>query len=296
MLAQEPHPGPEQQKRQVPRGKPFDHLPPLEVQRQLEDALLRGQVADAVRGARSKVQALLTEAAANFGQRIQPASMMFYAGLDGAVAASVALEGFDKVGIKDLAHGIDALFVFISPNLSSAVPAGFYLVQVRGAGNQFLAEFRTRDGRTVYQAPAIVTQARKDNARMEPMCTIGPHGELILFDYHDAVKEIWIETKRAANLGNLPRTMEGPALGIATVAQQILSVLQRTVSRSLLEKNFVAGVFSAPSSGQKEILMKCDKPGGGKEWCRCEMLYRPHYVYAVCVGFDTGNIYAYLFY
>ncbi len=280
--AQERQPGPAQ--RRLPQATPraLESVPPIEVQQ---------QVADVARRVRPQVEAAFAQAAADFRERIQPNSMILYAGLDGTIAANVALEGFENVRAENLAiqrgggrpmpRALEggftkALIVFTSRDLSPEAPAGFYLVRLRPQGSQIIAEFLTRDGRAVYQAPATVTEAGQENARMAPTCTIGPHGELILFDYHDPLKDVVIEVRPSPS-GR--RALSSAAGGDSDSSRRLTGAAGEIVStvRQLSRQHQHNVVLTGPGATARWIIRWCID-GGKQVACACKRYQSGNYV------------------
>ena len=228
---------------------PLKRVPPNEVQRRIADMAqhVRPQVADAI-----------LEAARQFGQSIELSSLIWFVGTDGLVLANVAVP--KSPGTPPQNDPV-TLFIFTSRDLSPQAPAGFYLVRVRPSGARFVAEFLSRDGRTLHQAPASV-KAAQDRART-PMCTLGPRGELILYDYHDRAIDVVIEagiSNRGSGL-ELNSISDEPARKLMTVARQIVTTVPN---------GFAGGVFVGPGApiAAKPILLWC-----GNELCWCEIVH-----------------------
>lgn len=291
--AQERQPGPLQRRLPEATPKVLESVPPIEAQR---------QVADVARRVRPQVEAAFTQAAADFGERIQLNSMILYAGLDGTVAANVALEGFENVRAENLAvprgggrpapvvlEGslTKSLLVFTSRDLSPEAPAGFYLVRLRPRGSQIIAEFLTREGRPVYQAPATVTEAGQENARMAPMCTIGPHGELILFDYHDALKDVVIEARLSPS-GR--RVLSGATGGDADSSRRLTGAAGEIISavRQLPRQHQHNVVLTGPGATARWIIRWCYE-AGQQVACACKRYQSGNYVEWWCTT-SAGHI------
>jgi hypothetical protein len=107
------------------------------------------------------------------------------------------IEGADRVSIEQLAKGVDVLFVYSGAKLGPAgreIDPGFYVVRIsqNPASGQWLAQFKNSQGRIVLETEATVERPDSNAAKMQPMCTLGRKGELILFDEHDPFKNITI--------------------------------------------------------------------------------------------------------
>lgn len=276
----------------------FEVVPPIESQ---------ARIAEAVRRLRPQVEAAFAEAAAAFQQRIQRRSLIWYAGPNRTVLGSVAVESsnsrampagspaassqrlWDRANVANIA--LPSLLIFTSRDLSAAAPAGFYLVRVKGDGGRFLAEFLTPDGRPVYQAPAKVTEPGNDRARREPVCTLGPRGELILFDYHDSSRDIVIEAKvLPPAAGSSVGPLVDPAGKLMQAADQILSAVGARL------RPVFGGVFFGPGApgANGYIVLWCHHENGG-ELCGCKLVhdYTPTEPWRIfsCQGSLTGNFY-----
>jgi hypothetical protein len=107
------------------------------------------------------------------------------------------IEGGDRVSIEQLAQGADVLFVYSGAKLGPAgreIDPGFYAVRIsqNPASGQWLAQFKNLQGRIVLETEATVERPDSNAAKMQPMCTLGPKGELILSDEHDPFKNMTI--------------------------------------------------------------------------------------------------------
>jgi len=113
------------------------------------------------------------------------------------VFVNAMIEGADRVSIEQLAKGADVLFIYSGAKLGYAeneIDPGFYVVRIsqNPASGQWLAQFKNSQGRIVMETEATVERPDSNAAKMQPMCTLGPKGELILFDEHDPFKNITI--------------------------------------------------------------------------------------------------------
>jgi len=113
------------------------------------------------------------------------------------VFVNAMIEGADRVSINQLAQGADVLFIYSGAKLGSAgreIEPGFYVVRVsqNPASGQWLAQFKNSQGRIVLETDATVERPDSNAAKMQPMCTLGRKGELILFDEHDPFKNMTI--------------------------------------------------------------------------------------------------------
>jgi len=87
------------------------------------------------------------------------------------------------------------LFIYSGAKLGFAgreIDPGFYVVRIsqNPASGQWIAQFKNLQGRVVLETEAIVEKPDSNAAKMQPMCTIGRKGKLILFDEHDPFKSI----------------------------------------------------------------------------------------------------------
>ncbi|MFS8888388.1 hypothetical protein NW823_08510 [Synechococcus sp. R55.1] len=129
----------------------------------------------------------------------------------GTVIVNSMIEGADRLSIEQLAKGADVLFVYSGAKLGFAgreINPGFYVVRIsqNPASGQWLAQFKNLQGRVVLETEAIVEKPDSNAAKMQPMCTLGPKGELILFDEHDPFKNITlsVSSKRFRSRAGVP--------------------------------------------------------------------------------------------
>jgi hypothetical protein len=107
-----------------------------------------------------------------------------------SVVVNAGIAGVENLTLEQLARGADVLFTFLRVPQGSGLPSGFYTVrffQTPGT-TQWRAQFKNLQGQVVLETDAEV--GRGDPAIRQFMCTVGPRGELILIDEHDANKSI----------------------------------------------------------------------------------------------------------
>jgi hypothetical protein len=163
------------------------------------------QLEQANKAFRDAVASEMQEAARQAGVKIRTDNFVAIPFDDsGTVVVNAMIEGADRLSIEELAKGADVLFVYSGAKLGSAdqrgvpyilVDHGFYVVRVsqNPASGQWIAQFKNLQGRVDLETEAIVEKPDSNAAKMQPICTLGPKGELILFDEHDALKNIVIE-------------------------------------------------------------------------------------------------------
>jgi hypothetical protein len=181
------------EKRQVPVQSISRPLP--EMTRRLQEAN---------KAFRDAVASEMQEAARQAGVKIRTDNFIAIPFDDsGTVVVNAMIEGADRLSIEELAKGADVLFVYSGAKLGSAdrrgvpyvlVDHGFYVVRMsqNPASGQWIAQFKNLQGRVVLETKAIVEKPDSKAAKMQPMCTLGRKGELILFDEHDPFKNITI--------------------------------------------------------------------------------------------------------
>jgi hypothetical protein len=200
----------------------------------------------------------------------------------GTVVVNAMIEGADRLGIEELAKGADVLFVYSGAKLGSAdrrgVPYilldhGFYVVRVlqNPASGQWIAQFKNLQGRVVLETEAIVEKPDSNAAKMQSICTLGPKGELILFDMHDALKNIVIEISyhRCPSCAGLRFVSESRTLREAAW-QLVKKVAKKPVS---IEQVVPVSVGPVPLPDAITVLFNCgteNKP----DWCECTLVER----------------------
>jgi hypothetical protein len=72
-----------------------------------------------------------------------------------------------------------------------------------------MAQWKNAGGSVVLETEAIVEPQSPDRTgalKQQPMCTLGPKGELILFDEHDPFKNIYLQLRTSRSIAPvLPR-------------------------------------------------------------------------------------------
>ncbi len=270
-----------------PRPIPTPHLSPAELNLQKANAEFRKAVISSMQ-----------EAAVKAGVKIRTDNFVAIPFDDsGTVVVNAMIEGAERLNIEELAKGADVLFVYSGAKLGSAgreVDPGFYVVRMsqNPASGQWVAQFKDLQGRVVLEAEAIVEKPDSNAAKMQPICTLGPHGELILFDEHDQFKNLVIKlsSTKCPSCAGLRFVFESRKLREA--AWQVV----KTKTKEPVPREQVVPVSLGPIQQPNAwIIMNCGtstKP----EWCRCSIIEQTHdYIYVGCVGFDNGKIYAFLF-
>jgi hypothetical protein len=107
-----------------------------------------------------------------------------------SVVVNAGIAGVENLTLEQLAQGADVLFTFLRVPQGSGLPSGFYTVRIFQPGGiqVWKAQFKNLQGRVVLETDAEVGPG--DPAIRQFMCTVGPRGELILIDEHDANKSI----------------------------------------------------------------------------------------------------------
>jgi hypothetical protein len=227
----------------------------------------------------------------------------------GTVVANAMIEGADRLSIEELAKGADVLFVYSGAKLGSAdrrgvpyilVDHGFYVVRVsqNPASGQWLAQFKNSQGRIVLETEATVERPDSNAAKMQPMCTLGPKGELILFDEHDPFKNITIPRVKSKyarwflpRIVSRSRTLREAAWQVVKMVAKESVSIEQVVPVSL-------GPIPQPNEG---IIMNCgtkEKP----DWCDCDLVEKGinptgnHVYYYVwsCIGLESKKWYVFL--
>lgn len=185
-------------KKQTKRGQ----VPVQSIPRPLPDTIRRLQEAN--KAFRDAVAHEMQAAARQAGVKIRMDNFIAIPFDDShAVVVNAMIEGADRVSIEQLAKGADVLFVYSGTKLGAAerqIDPGFYVVRVsqNAASGQWVAQFRNLQGRVVLETDAAVDKPDSNAAKMQPMCTLGPKGELILFDEHDPFKNLVIKISSRA--------------------------------------------------------------------------------------------------
>jgi hypothetical protein len=156
------------------------------------------QLEQANKDFRDAVASEMQEAARQAGVKIRTDNFVAIPFDDSSmVFVNAMIEGADRVSINQLAQGADVLFIYSGAKLGPAgreIDPGFYVVRIsqNPASGQWLAQFKNSQGRIVLETEATVERPDSNAAKMQPMCTLGRKGELILFDEHDPFKNMTI--------------------------------------------------------------------------------------------------------
>jgi hypothetical protein len=221
----------------------------------------------------------------------------------GTVVVNAMIEGADRLSIEELAKGADVLFVYSGAKLGSAdrrgvpyilVDHGFYVVRVsqNPASGQWIAQFKNLQGRVVLETEAIVEKPDSNAAKMQPICTLGPKGELILFDEHDALKNIVIEIsyQRCPSCAGLRFVSESRTLREAAW-QVVKKVAKEPVS---IEQVVPVSLGPVPLPDAITVLFNCgteNKP----DWCECTLVERgSDYAIWSCIGQKSKTSYVFV--
>jgi len=189
-----------QEKQQTEKRK----VPVRSIPRPLPD--MTRMLQEANKAFRSAVATEMQAAARQAGVKIRTDNFVAIPFDDsGTVFVNAMIEGADRLRIEELAKGADVLFVYSGAKLGSADRRGglsstsvanrFYVVRVlqNPASGQWIAQFKNLQGQVVLETDATVDKPDSNGAKMQPICTLGPKGELILFDEHDPFKNVTIE-------------------------------------------------------------------------------------------------------
>jgi hypothetical protein len=190
----------------------------------------------------------------------------------GMVFVNAMIEGADRVSIEQLAKGADVLFVYSGAKLGSAgreIDPGFYVVRIsqNPASGQWLAQFKNSQGRIVLETDATVERPDSNAAKMQPICTLGPKGELILFDEHDALKNIVIEIsyQRCPSCAGLRFVSQS-----RTLREAAWQLVKKVAKEPVSIEQVVPVSFGPIPQPNETILMNCgtkQKP----DWCACDL-------------------------
>jgi len=234
------------------------------------------QLEQANQSFRTTVASALREAAMQAGIKIRTDNFVAIPFDDsGTVVVNAMIEGVDRLSIEELANGADVLFVYSGAKLGRRgvpyilVDHGFYIVRVsqNPASGQWLAQFKNSQGRIVLETEATVERPDSNAAKMQPMCTLGPKGELILFDEHDALKNIVIETsyQRCPSCAGLRFVSES-----RTLREAAWQLVKKVAKEPVSIEQVVPVSFGPIPQPNETILMNCgtkQKP----DWCACDL-------------------------
>jgi hypothetical protein len=248
---------------------------------------LGAKLQEANKAFRDAVASEMQEAARQAGVEIRTDNFIAIPFDDsGTVIVNSMIEGADRVSIEQLAKGADVLFIYSGAKLGFAgreIDPGFYVVRIsqNPASGQWLAQFKNLQGRVVLETEAIVEKPDSNAAKMQPMCTLGPKGELILFDEHDPFKNITLSVSSKRLPSRNGQSIIRGGFGIISPGQSIIShsrtlreaawQLVKKVAKEPVSIEQVVPVSFGPIPQPNEtILMNCgtkQKP----DWCACDL-------------------------
>jgi hypothetical protein len=201
------------------------------------------------------------------------------------VFVNAMIEGADRVSIEQLAKGADVLFIYSGAKLGFAgreIDPGFYVVRIsqNPASGQWLAQFKNSQGRIVLETDATVERPDSNAAKMQPMCTLGPKGELILFGEHDRFKNITLSVSSK----RFPSLREAAWQVVKEVAKEPVSI----------EQVVPVSLGPVPLPDAITVLFNCgteNKP----DWCECTLVERgSDYAIWSCIGQVSKKWYVFL--
>jgi hypothetical protein len=216
----------------------------------------------------------------------------------GTVIVNSMIEGADRVSIEQLAKGADVLFIYSGAKLGFAgreIDPGFYVVRIsqNPASGQWIAQFKNLQGRVVLETEAIVEKPDSNAAKMQPMCTLGPKGELILFDEHDRFKNITlsVSSKRFPPGGGAGGVILVRSRTLREAAWQVVKeVAKEPVS---IEQVVPVSLGPVPLPDAITVLFNCgteNKP----DWCECTLVERgSDYAIWSCIGQKSKKWYVF---
>ncbi|MGY2754026.1 hypothetical protein ACVW0Q_002076 [Thermostichus sp. MS-CIW-21] len=278
-------------------------VPVQSVPRPLPDMTRRVQEAN--KAFRDAVASEMQAAARQAGVKIRTDNFVAIPFDDsGTVVVNAMIEGADRLSIEELAKGADVLFVYSGAKLGSAdrrgvpyilVDHGFYVVRVsqNPASGQWIAQFKNLQGRVVLETEAIVEKPDSNAAKMQPMCTLGPKGELILFDEHDRFKNITlsVSSKRFPPGGGAGGVILVRSRTLREAAWQVVKeVAKEPVS---IEQVVPVSLGPVPLPDAITVLFNCgteNKP----DWCECTLVERgSDYAIWSCIGQKSKKWYVF---
>jgi hypothetical protein len=219
----------------------------------------------------------------------------------GTVVVNAMIEGADRLSIEELAKGADVLFVYSGAKLGRRrvreIIAGNRYVLVRVSQNpasgQWIAQFKNLQGRVVLETEAIVEKPDSNAAKMQPMCTLGPKGELILFGEHDPFKKITIPlvSSKGYPSGVRPRFVSESRTLREAAWQLVKKVAKEPVS---IEQVVPVSLGPVPLPDAITVLFNCgteNKP----DWCECTLVERgSDYAIWSCIGQKSKTSYVFV--
>ena len=288
-------------------------VPVQSVPRPLPDMTRRVQEAN--KAFRDAVASEMQAAARQAGVKIRTDNFVAIPFDDsGTVVVNAMIEGADRLSIEELAKGADVLFVYSGAKLGSAdrrgvpyilVDHGFYVVRVsqNPASGQWIAQFKNLQGRVVLETEAIVEKPDSNAAKMQPMCTLGPKGELILFDEHDRFKNITLSVRKF--IGRNGQSIIRGGFGIISPGQSIIShsrtlreaawqVVKEVAKEPVsIEQVVPVSLGPVPLPDAITVLFNCgteNKP----DWCECTLVERgSDYAIWSCIGQKSKKWYVF---
>jgi len=272
-------------------------VPIQSIPRPLPDMTRRLQEAN--KAFRDAVASEMQEAARQAGVKIRTDNFVAIPFDDsGTVIVNSMIEGADRVSIEQLAKGADVLFIYSGAKLGFAgreIDPGFYVVRIsqNPASGQWLAQFKNLQGRVVLETEAIVEKPDSNAAKMQPMCTLGPKGELILFDEHDRFKNITlsVSSKRFPPGGGAGGVILVRSRTLREAAWQVVKeVAKEPVS---IEQVVPVSLGPVPLPDAITVLFNCgteNKP----DWCECTLVERgSDYAIWSCIGQKSKKWYVF---
>jgi hypothetical protein len=226
----------------------------------------------------------------------------------GTVVVNAMIEGADRLSIEELAKGADVLFVYSGAKLGSAdrrgvrrgvpyilVDHGFYVVRVSQdpASGQWLAQFKNSQGRIVLETDATVERPDSNTAKMQPMCTLGPKGELILFDEHDPFKNITI---KGASPKPCPSCVRARFVSQSRTLREAAWQVVKMVAKEpvSIEQVVPVSLGTVPLPDAITVLFNCgneNKP----DWCQCSLVEQgSDYGIWSCIGQKSKTLYVFV--
>jgi len=253
---------------------------------------------------RDAVASEMQEAARQAGVKIRTDNFVAIPFDDsGTVVVNAMIEGADRLSIEELAKGADVLFVYSGAKLGSAdwrgvpyilVDHGFYVVRVsqNPASGQWIAQFKNLQGRVVLETEAIVEKPDSNAAKMQPMCTLGPKGELILFDEHEPFKNITLSVSSKT----CPSCVHGRFVSESrTLREAAWQVVKKVAKEPVsIEQVVPVSLGPVPLPDAITVLFNCgteNKP----DWCECTLVERgSDYGIWSCIGQVSKKWYVFL--
>jgi len=180
------------------------------------------------------------------------------------------------------------------PDYGETLDPDFYVVRIsqNPASGQWIAQFGNLQGRVVLETEAIVEKPDSNAAKMQPMCTLGPKGELILFGEHDPFKKITIPlvSSKGDSSGVRPRFVSESRTLREAAWQVVKEVAKEPVS---IEQVVPVSLGPVPLPDAITVLFNCGtekKP----DWCECRLVERgPVYSVWSCIGQESKKWYVF---